>query len=191
MKKNKILYHLVKPIYAIPLRLLYRPELIGKQNIPQEGPIIFAANHKMAFDPLLVLVSTKREVSYLAKSELFRGFHGWFFRKIGMIPVFRGKQNAAAVLEAAEVLKAGGAIGVFPEGKRNRTQEDLLPFRRGAVRLAKETSSLIIPCAIKGKYRLFRKGIQIEFGKPIQVNSYEIDQANEILREEIRKLLRK
>ena len=136
MKKSKILYHLVKPIYAIPLRLLYRPKLIGKQNIPQEGPIIFAANHKMAFDPLLVLVSTKREVSYLAKSELFRGLHGWVFRKIGMIPVFRGKQNAAAVLEAAEVLKAGGAIGVFPEGKRNRTQEDLLPFRRGAVRLA-------------------------------------------------------
>ena len=68
MKKSKILYHLVKPIYAIPLRLLYRPELIGKQNIPQEGPIIFAANHKMAFDPLLVLVSTKREVSYLAKN---------------------------------------------------------------------------------------------------------------------------
>ena len=192
MKKNKNhLYHIVKPIYKIFLTLLYRPTIIGKENIPEEGAVIFASNHKRAFDPLLVLISTKRQVCYLAKSDLFKLVHGWIFRKIGMIPVYRDKQNAGAIIEAEKVLEEGGAIGVFPEGKRNRTKEDLLPFRKGAVRLAKKTKTPIIPCAITGKYRLFRKGIKLEIGKPIQIEHLEIEEANELLQKEIIKMLRK
>lgn len=189
--KTERLYAIVKPWYTVLLRLLYHPKWIGKENIPEEGPIVIAANHKMAFDPLLVLTATKRQVSYLAKSDLFRGIPGWFFRNMGMIPVYRDKGNMKAVLEAEEVLRKGGAIGIFPEGKRNYTQQELLPFRTGAVRLAKQVVCPIVPCAITGKYRLFRKGIQIEFGKPISIENFEIKDANQILQEEIRKLLRK
>lgn len=190
-KKKNRLYYFVKPIYKILLCFLYRPNIIGKENIPEEGPIIFASNHKMAFDPLLILISTKRQVSYLAKSDLFKLVHGWIFRKIGMIPVYRDKQNVGAIIEAEKVLENGGAIGVFPEGRRNRTKEDLLPFRKGAVRLAKKTKTPILPCAITGKYRLFRKGLQLEIGKPIQIDHLEIEEANEKLQKEILKILRK
>lgn len=190
-KKKNRLYYFVKPIYKILLCFLYRPNIIGKENIPEEGSIIFASNHKMAFDPLLILISTKRQVSYLAKSDLFKLVHGWIFRKIGMIPVYRDKQNAGAIIEAEKVLEKGGAIGVFPEGRRNRTKEDLLPFRKGAVRLAKKTKTPILPCAITGKYRLFRKGLQLEIGKPIQIDHLEIEEANEKLQKEILKILRK
>jgi len=189
--KTERLYAFVKPWYTILLRLLYHPKWIGKEKIPESGPIIIAGNHKMAFDPLLVLTATKRQVAYLAKSELFHGIPGWFFRHMGMIPVYRDKGNRKAVVEAEAVLSKGGAIGIFPEGKRNYTEQELLPFRKGAVRMAKQTGSLLVPCAIKGKYCLFRKGIQIEFGEPFSVESYETEEANEILQNEIRKLLRK
>ena len=164
---------------------------MAKKTSQKNGPIVIAANHKRAFDPLLILTATKRQVSYLAKSELFHGIPCWFFRHMGMIPVYSEKGNMKAVLAAEKVLEKGGAIGIFPEGKRNYTEQELLPFRTGAVRLAKQAVCPIVPCAITGEYRLFRKGIQIKFGKPISIEAFEIKDANQMLQEEIRKLLRK
>ena len=93
-------------------------------------------------------------------------------------------------MEAEEILKHGGAVGIFPEGTRNRTNEDLLKFRHGAVSIAKKTNSKIVPFAIRGKYKLFRKGLSIKFGKPIDVSNMEIEEANDYLRGEVLKLLK-
>lgn len=84
-----------------------------------------------------------------------------------------------------------GTVGIFPEGTRNKTKKELLPFRRGAVLIAQRTNSKIVPFALRGKYKLFRKGIILEFGKPIDVLNLEKDVANDELKEEVLELVRK
>ncbi len=190
MEKNN-LYNFLKIICTFLLKILFRPKVIGKENIPEEGPIIFAGNHKHAVDPVVVMTSTKRIVHYMAKEELFKGIHGKILEKIGLIKVNRGKSNPLAVMEAERILKNEGTIGIFPEGTRNRTDKELLKFRHGAVAIASKTNSKIVPFAIRGKYRVFRKGLEIEFGKPIDINGIEIEEANKYLENEVLKLLRK
>ena len=190
MKEKNIVYNLIKPIYTILLKIIFRPKVIGKENIPKDGSLIFAGNHKHAVDPTMVMMSTDRIVHYMAKEELFKGLHGILFRQIGLIKIYRGKSNPQAVIEAEKILKAGGTIGIFPEGTRNKGKEELLKFRHGAVRIAHKTNSPILPFAIRNKYKIFKKSVIIEFGKPIDVSNMEIEEANEYLKNEVLKLLR-
>jgi len=192
MKKEKnFVYNLIKPIYTILLKIIFRPKVIGKENIPKDGALIFAGNHKHAVDPTMVMSSTSRVVHYMAKEELFKGLHGIILKNMGLIKVHRGKSNPKAVIEAEEILKNGGTIGIFPEGTRNKSAEELLKFRYGAVRIAQKTNTPILPFAIRNKYKIFRKSVVIEFGKPIDVSKMELEEANEYLRNEVLKLLRK
>ena len=190
MKEKNVIYNLIKPIYTILLKIIFRPKVIGKENIPKDGSLIFAGNHKHAVDPTMVMMSTDRIVHYMAKEELFKGLHGILFRQIGLIKIYRGKSNPQAVIEAEKILKAGGTIGIFPEGTRNKGKEELLKFRHGAVRIAHKTNSHILPFAIKNKYKIFKKSVIIEFGKPIDVSNMEIEEANKYLKNEVLKLLR-
>lgn len=191
MKENKKLYKFLKIIYGRLLKILYKPTAYGIENIPEEGPIIFVGNHRHALDPIVVMTYTDRIVHYMAKESLFKGIHGKIFENIGLIKVYRTKSNPIAVIKAKQVLEHGGAIGIFPEGTRNRTNQELLKFRHGAVAIAKETNSKIIPFAIRGKYGLFKKGLSIEFGKTIDVSKIEIDEANDYIRNEVLNILRK
>ncbi len=190
-EKGNILYKTCKVIYIVLLKILFRPQVYGKENIPQEGALIFAGNHKHAVDPVVVMSSTKRRVHYMAKEELFKGLHGVLFKKIGLIKVHRGKSNPIAIIEAENILQNGETIGIFPEGTRNRSKNELLKFRYGAVRLAKKTNTKIIPFAIRGKYRLFRKCVELEFDKPMDVSKMELEEANRYLEKQVLKLLRK
>lgn len=191
MKENKKLYKFSKTIYSKLLKILYKPVAYGVENIPEEGPIIFVGNHRHAFDPIVVMTHTNRIVHYMAKESLFKGIHGKIFESIGLIKVYRSKSNPLAVIEAEKILKQGGAVGIFPEGTRNRTNQELLKFRHGAVAIAKQTNTPIIPFAIKGDYKLFKKGLSIEFGNPIDVSKMEVEEANNYIRNEVLNLLRK
>ncbi len=191
MKENKILYKALKTIYRPLLKILYNPQVQGIENIPKEGAIIFVGNHRHAFDPIVVMSHTDRIVHYMAKESLFKGIHGQIYKSIGVIKVYRTKSNPKAVLEAEEILKNGGAVGIFPEGTRNKTKQELLKFRHGAVAIANKTNSKIIPFAIKGKYKLFKRKLKIEFGKAIDISQFEIEEANNYIRNEVLELLRK
>ena len=191
MEENKALYKICKLIYSTILKVLYRPNVIGLENIPEAGAVIFAGNHRHAFDPVVVMTHTKRIVHYMAKESLFKGLHGILFKKLGLIKVYRTKNNPEAVQSAVELLKQGGTLGIFPEGTRNKTGDLLLRFKQGAVRIAKQSNSNIIPFAIKGEYKLFGNNLIIEFGKPVDVSEMEIDEANEYIRNEVLNLLRK
>ena len=190
-KENRFIYNFFKAIYSTLLKIIYRPKVIGKENIPKEGSLIFAGNHKHAVDPTVLMSSTNRLVHFLAKEEVSKGLHGKIFDKLGIIRVYKGKANTKAVLEAENILNNGGTIGIFPEGTRNRTNKALLKFKSGAVRMAKDTNTLILPFAIKGEYKLFRKGLILELGKTIDVTGMEIEEANEYLKEQVLNLLRK
>ena len=191
MRENKVLYKTLKVICSTILKILYRPVVIGRENVPENEAIIFAGNHKHAFDPVVVMTNVKPMVHYMAKDSLFKGLHGKILESIGIIKVNRSKSNPMAIVEAAEVLENGGTVGIFPEGTRNRTEKELLKFRHGAVAIAKKANCRIVPFAIKGEYKIFRKSLTIEFGKPMNIEKLEVEQANDMLKEEVLKLLRK
>ena len=191
MKENQKLYKIAKAIYSKLLKILYNPTTKGTKNIPEKGPIIIVGNHKHAFDPIMVMSNTNRTIHYMAKESLFKGIHGKILESIGTIKIHRNKSNPIAIKEAEEILKQGGAVGIFPEGTRNRTNQELLKFRHGAVEIAKKTNTPIIPFAIKGDYKLFKKGLSIEFGKPIKISHMDVEEANNYIRNEVLNILRK
>ena len=184
-------YTALKPVAAVVCKTVQKCTYVGKDNIPKTGGFILACNHQSTFDPIALGGAGVRVVHFMAKEELFKGLHGKIFNKIGLIKVYRGKPNYKAIEEAEKILNNGGTIGIFPEGTRNKTQNNLLEFRKGAVRIAKSTNTPILPFAIKGEYKLFRKSITLEFGNPIDVSKMEIEEGNEYLRNEVLKLYRK
>lgn len=191
MKKNYYLYKVFRIFFLPIFKFIYKPQIINKNYIPTDGAAIIAGNHKHALDPILVDVCTKRMVFTLAKKDLHDGKFGFFFRAVGTIPVdLKSASNKSASNTAVEKLKEGNLINLSPEAKRNYTKELLLPFKYGAVSMAKKTNSIIIPYSITGDYKLFSKNLKIVFGKPIDVSKLEIEDANEKLFNSIKKLLK-
>ena len=183
-------YKILRPIFSFVFKTYFHPTIINKEYIPKEGAVVIAGNHKHALDPILVDVSTKRVVHTLAKKDLHDGIFGWFFRLIGTIPVdLRAKENKEALKSAIAYLEQEAAINVSPEAKRNYTSEILLPFKFGAVVMAKRTNTKIVPYAITGEYRFRSKDLKITFGEPLDLSEYTIEEANQMLFEKIKKML--
>lgn len=190
MKHKTSLYQFFRFLFAPIFRLLFRPQIFGKENIPVNGRAVIAGNHKHALDPILIDISTKRTVHTLAKKELHDGVFGFLFRAVGTIPVdLHSKENKDALAAAVEVLRDDHVINVSPEAKRNYTDELLLPFKYGAVSMAKKTDSPIIPYAITGDYRLFSKNLKVVFGEPFYVGGRELYDANSELYHRVTELL--
>lgn len=189
-EEHKIGYTLLKTILKYPFILWYNPKIFGASNIPKDGAIIICANHKHLMDQCPILISTKRMVHYLAKKEYFDSKFAWFFKMAGCISVNRQIKDKEASNHAIELLKKGYAIGLFPEGTRNKTKELLLPFKFGAVSMAKKTSAYIVPVGISGEYRFRSKNLVINIGKPFNVDNLTLEEANEKLKNEISILLK-
>ena len=192
MSKNKgaFLYKLMQPIFTIIFKIYYNPTIVNKEYIPKNGSAVIAGNHKHALDPILVDVCTKRVIHTLAKKDLHDGKFGWFFKAIGTIPVdLHAKHNKDALNCAIDYLNDGHLINLSPEGKRNYTKEILLPFKFGAVVMAKRTNCMIIPYSITGDYKFRSKNLKIVYGKPLDVSKLRIEEANELLYKKIKKLI--
>lgn len=185
-------YKFFRTILGPIFRFYYNPKIYNKEVIPKEGPIIIAGNHKHLMDQCSVIISTKRVVHYMAKKEYFDSKKTkWFFSSAGCIPVDRSIHDDNAKNAALEVLENNGAIGIFPEGTRNKTKEFLLPFKFGAVSMAKKTNATIIPFGIRGDYKFRSKNLQVHFGKPFKVGDMSLEEANKKLEKEIGNLMKK
>ena len=193
MENNKRIYNIYKYILGIIFLIYYRPKFINKDYIPKKGPIIICGNHIHLFDQCLPILSTKRMIHYMAKKEYFEGKFSWFFKSSGCISVDRqNKENAhKAKEEAIKLLKKGYAVGIFPEGTRNKTTEPLLPFKMGAIKMAKETNATIVPFAITGKYKFWNNNLKITFLKPFKINDDDLEESNKYLRNTILNELKK
>ena len=190
MNKMPILYKVGKFILGPIFKWYYNPTIIGKENIPKDGSILIVGNHKHLYDQCLSIISTKRFIKYMAKKEYFDSKKTrWFFKAVGCISVDRQVHDKNAKNEAIETLKNGGAIGLFPEGTRNKTNEFLLPFKFGAVSMAQKTDSYLVPFGITGDYVFRSKNLVIKYGRPFKVNDMSLEEANELLYKTVEKLM--
>ena len=189
--KGEIGYSLLTPIMRVLFKLYYNPKIINKEVIPKEGPILIVGNHKHIYDQCLTIMATKRVIHYMAKKEYFDGKMAWFFKLVGCIPVDRSIKDHNATDKALKVLNSGGAIGLFPEGTRNKTKDVfLLPFKFGTVSMAKKTNATIIPFGLTGDYKFRSKNLTIRYGTPFKVGDIDLEDANKRLYEEVERLMR-
>ena len=189
--KGEIGYSLLTPIMRVLFRFYYNPKIINKEVIPKEGPILIVGNHKHIYDQCLTIMATKRVIHYMAKKEYFDGKMAWFFKLVGCIPVDRSIKDHNATDKALKVLNSGGAIGLFPEGTRNKTKDVfLLPFKFGTVSMAKKTNATIIPFGLTGDYKFRSKNLTIRYGSPFKVGDMDLEDANKKLYEEVERLMR-
>ena len=188
-EEHKKGYTLLRIILNLPFKLWYNPKIIGASNIPKEGATIICANHKHIMDQCPILISTKRMVHYMAKKEYFDGKFAWFFKMAGCISVNRSIKDIEASNKALELLRHGYAVGLFPEGTRNRTKDKLLPFKFGAVSMAKKTNAYIVPVGIKGDYKFRSKNLIIKIGLPFKIDNMTLEEANDLLKGKILELI--
>ena len=184
-------YKFFKPILGLIFRIYYRPKIIGKENIPKEGAIIVAGNHMHIMDQCGPILASKRPIHYMAKKEYFDGKFAWFFRMMGCISVNRAIHDNEAKEKAMNVLYDGKALGIFPEGTRNKTDSFLLPFKFGCVSMAKKTDAYIVPFSVTGKYKFRSKNLVYRIGKPFKVTNMELSEANKRLEKVIGNLKKK
>lgn len=187
------LYKFGRAVCSIYLKSLYKIEVVGKENFPKEGGVLLCSNHISNNDPPLVGVTCPREISFMAKEELFRVpvmktiMHG-----IRAFPVKRGMSDRNALKGGLSLLKDGNVLGLFPEGTRSKTGE-LGTGLAGAGFFALRSSAAIVPCAIIGPYKRFSK-IKVVYGKPIdfeavRANKLSAQEATDIIMDSIRELI--
>ena len=159
----------------------------------EDKPYIIIGNHLSALDVVFAAMATKKPVHFMAKKELFqKGLMKKFVTKCECIPVYRDGSDMNGVLKAMKYLKSGESIVIFPEGKRNRTGEKLLPFKSGATALAIKTRTPIIPFVQVKKIKFWKMAHAL-YGDPIEFTEYygkkiteeDIKVCDEILREKI------
>lgn len=182
-------YWFLKTIVLGPiLKLLFRPWVEGEENIPEDGPAIFASNHLSFSDSIFLPLVVPRRMTFLAKADYFtgRGIKGRltaaFFRGVGQLPVDRsgGKASDAALNSGLRVLRRDELLGIYPEGTRSPDGR-LYRGRTGVARLALEGKVPVIPVAMIGTDkaqptgkvipRIMRIGVRI--GKPLDFSRYE------------------
>ncbi|MBE3036761.1 MAG: 1-acyl-sn-glycerol-3-phosphate acyltransferase [Candidatus Atribacteria bacterium] len=170
-----MLYNITKCICWIIFKLLFRLKVTGQENIPQDGPFIIVANHSSLLDPVILGVSVRPKVIFVAAAYLFKiGWLGYMLRKFNSIPVQR-ENDIKAIKQSLEILKRDGVLGIFPEGGIDR-QKNNLPVRAGAAYLAAKIGVPIVPIKIKGADKVLPRGakfirslnkIEVEIKKPI------------------------
>ena len=179
------LYRSIRALVRVALDAYYTGiEVHGLENVPPEGPVLMLANHHNGLvDPMLVVASNKRPIRFLAKAPLFElPVLGFFIRGVGAVPVHRRQdpgydkaKNEAVYDAVGAALAAGGAVGIFPEGK-SHTDPWLAEFKHGAARMALEAErahdfTLGLRVQLVGihfeRTRLFRGRVLVSFAPPL------------------------
>ncbi|RAH15712.1 MAG: hypothetical protein CMB56_002550 [Methanobacteriota archaeon] len=209
IKQHK-LEKLTTPIYSF-LRLtagqifrsVFPTKFTGLENIPKNGPAIFASNHLSHVDPLFMIAASRRKLHFLAKDEHFEKiFTKFVVSSTGQIKTVREKGGGDALSTASGVLQLGKCMGIFPEGTRSRKSKPphIGKGKTGIARLAASHPDIrVVPVVCEGtrefmkpkshKFPRFWRPIKIHFGKPITWNEWIIDKNGGNMNEKKLKLL--
>ena len=185
---RNILKAVVKGAIYLYCKIIYRMEIIGKENIPKEGPLIICGNHRSFLDPPLIEVTCGRDARFLAKEELtkskFLAFLGFVF---DVILVKRDSKEVKALKDSLKTLKDGKCLALFPEGTRNGLAKGE-KVKDGAAFFAVRTGAKVLPVGISGGERPFKK-VYIKYGKPLDYKGRSKDELDEITDEIMEKII--
>jgi 1-acyl-sn-glycerol-3-phosphate acyltransferase len=167
-------YRLARVVLTIPLLFIYRFRAIGVDNVPYEGPVILAPNHFSFFDHFFIAMLLRREVQFMAKSQLFRPpLLDFILTHGGTFPVRRGQKDQEAFTTAHSILDRGGTVLMYAEGGRSRSKTLGQP-KPGLGRLVLESGAPVVPIAIHGsqhmreaKRGLISPKVTVHYGEPI------------------------
>lgn len=181
---NEVLRPIVSPI----ARAVFRPVIEGVENVPRRGPVILAANHLSFAENWLIMIATPRSVRFLVKIEYLRSpslggrIAGWFFNELGFVGVQRGgprEATASSLAAAMDVLRAGRAFAIYPEGTRSPDGR-LYRGKTGVARLTLATGAPVVPIGVIGTDVMQpigarfprRRPVTIRFGQPMTFDEY-------------------
>jgi 1-acyl-sn-glycerol-3-phosphate acyltransferase len=181
-------WFLKKVILGPVLRVFFRPYVIGLENVPEDGAVIFASNHLSFSDSFFFPLLVPRRITFLAKADYFtgKGVKGWltarFFRGAGQLPVDRsgGRASEAALRTGLRVLSRGEALGIYPEGTRSPDGR-LYRGKTGVARMALEAHVSVIPVVMIDTEKIQPPGrviprigrVGVKIGKPLDFSRYE------------------
>lgn len=166
------LYGFVKTVFTPIVKLVYRLESKGIENIPQKGTkYIVAINHTCALDPIFAAAPKQvPTLHFMGKAELFKNpLSAWFLTHMYSFPVRRGKGDKAAIEYGEKIINEGHVMAICPEGKRIKDKDGKpQKAKAGVALIAKATDAAVLPVAIccKGKIKPFKKVI-VSYGKPL------------------------
>jgi glycerol-3-phosphate dehydrogenase (NAD(P)+) len=176
---NPIMYWIVRALVQPFFHVYFRMSRMGREHIPVDGPVIFAANHRSFLDPFVIACMSRRPLYYVAKKELFASrLTAWFLNSLGAFPIDRGNADEDAMGTAREILRRGDSVLIFPEGTRIRPGSLGAP-KRGVGRLALETGAPVVPVAVIGtenirkSWRIRPHKVSIRAGAPLRFPTVE------------------
>ena len=174
---QKLIYQLVSKLLVFPIyKFVFRGYLIGRENIPQKDSFIVVSNHGSLLDPPLLGHALGRNISFMAKAELFNvPFLGFIIEACGAYPVKRGIADKNTIKTACKKLSNNNCIGIFIDGTRQKNGRVNRP-KQGAALLSFKNQKLLLPVAIVNSHKLIRFKLFIPFfskivirvGKPVQ-----------------------
>ena len=166
-------------------KIVYRVKIVGKENVPKEGALLFCGNHRTYLDPPLITVTAGRKMSFMAKEELKKNpimvFLCFTFDGIW---VKRDSKDIGPLKTAMKLLKNGGCIGIFPEGTRNGMEKNEGKLKNGAAYMALKTGAKIVPIGIQGPAKPFTKNTII-YGEPLDFSKYAEQKADKELENKV------
>ncbi|WP_010530833.1 lysophospholipid acyltransferase family protein [Lentibacillus jeotgali] len=171
------LYKVAKWAVSAVFYPLFRIRVIGKKNVPKDGPVIICSNHTSNLDPPVVGITSPRDIYFMAKGELFeKPFLRKLLTGIQAFPVKRGISDRNALRKGLKILEQGNTLGLFPEGTRSKTGQLGKPLA-GAGFFALRSSATIIPCAIIGSYKPGSR-LTVIYGEAVDMQSYRDSKAS-------------
>ncbi|MBR2742177.1 MAG: 1-acyl-sn-glycerol-3-phosphate acyltransferase [Clostridia bacterium] len=166
-------YKVFRAVCSVILRFYYSIDIMCESSEADfEGGAIVCANHSTNLDPVLVGITVPKQVHFMAKKELFEGrIRNYFMNILGAFPVSRGENDIKSMKTAIRVVKEGGVLGLFPEGTRNTTGEEL-EAKAGVGFIVAKTGRPVIPITIRSGVK-FRSKVSITVGKAMSFSEYE------------------
>ena len=179
--------------------------VIGEENVPKDQPVLYIPNHRSFFDVLLIYSRVPGLTGFVAKDSLLKFYllRDWMKK---LYCLFLNRENPReglkTILQGIENINNGISMCIFPEGTRNKVDEEMLPFKEGSMKMAEKTGCLVIPVALSNTAEIFENHLPwiksckvvVEYGTPIDVKTLSREEKKHLgayCRDRIQEMLEK
>jgi len=151
-------YYVVRATCWLIFKIFWKIDVVGIENVPKEGGLILASNHVSYLDPIVLAISMKRKICFIAKKEAFNNIFGSIIlTHLNAFPVDRGKIDIRSLKKSLDILQEKKVLGIFPEGTRSLNGE-LQELKLGIIKIAMKTEVPILPVGIIGTHKIYSHG---------------------------------